>query len=92
MRLDMGWKEIRGRMQILMTRSWNGYLVRALNEFASLAAAFRDADPSHRIPALAKKASLDDQRRQKKSSGTPRRRKPNRTKCCLDSEHLIEVA
>lgn len=54
-----------------MTRSWNGYLVRALNEFASLAASFRDTDPSHRIPTPAKKASIDHQRRQKKSSGTP---------------------
>ena len=75
-----------------MTRSWNGYLVRALNEFASLAASFRDTDPSHRIPTPAKKASIDHQRRQKKSSGTPRRRNPHRTECRLDSEHLIEVA
>ena len=64
-----------------MTPKWTGYLVRALNEFASLTAACGTIDASDRIPIPAK-ASIDADRehqsKQKKSSGKPRRRKYNR--------------
>jgi len=53
-----------------MTRGWNGYLVRALNEFASLTAERGVIDTSHQIPIRAK-----HQRSQNKSSGIRRRRK-----------------
>jgi hypothetical protein len=64
-----------------MTPKWTGYLVRALNEFASLTAACGTIDASDRIPIPAK-ASIDADRehqsKQKKSSEKPRRRKYNR--------------
>ena len=64
-----------------MTPKWTGYLVRALNEFASLTAACGTIDASDRIPIPAK-ASIDadseHQSKQKKSSEKPRRRKYNR--------------
>jgi hypothetical protein len=52
-----------------MTRGWSGYLVRALNEFASLTAERGAIDASHRIPIR------KHQRSQNKSSGIRRRRK-----------------
>ena len=55
-----------------MTRGWNGYLVRALNEFASLTAERGAIDASRRIPIRAK-----HQRSQNKPSGVRRRRKKN---------------
>jgi hypothetical protein len=64
-----------------MTPKWTGYLVRALNEFASLTAACGTIDASGGIPIRAK-ASIDadseHQSKQKKSSEKPRRRKYNR--------------
>jgi hypothetical protein len=64
-----------------MTPRWTGYLVRALNEFASLTAACGTIDASGGIPIRAK-ASIDadseHQSKQKKSSEKPRRRKYNR--------------
>jgi hypothetical protein len=53
-----------------MTRGWYGYLVRALNEFASLTAECGAIDASHRSPIRAK-----HKRSQNKSSGIRRRRK-----------------
>jgi hypothetical protein len=52
-----------------MTRGWNGYLVRALNEFASLTVE-RGAIDGHRVPIRAK-----HQRSQNKSSSTRKKRK-----------------
>jgi len=64
-----------------MTRRWNGYLVRALNEFASLTAGCGTMGASHRIPVRLK-ASIDGHKEhepgEKKFSGTPQRRKYNR--------------
>ena len=46
----------------------NGYLVRALNELASLTSAFKSIDPSHPIPTRARASihgNSDHQRHQK---------------------------
>jgi len=62
-----------------MTRGWNGYLVRALNEFVSLNAACGVIDASHRIPTRAK-----PQRNRKKSPGIrPRRKKISRDRSAV---------
>jgi hypothetical protein len=64
---------------IPMTPRWTGYLVRALNEFASLTAACGNRDASDRIPIRAKASTnREHQSKQKKSSGKPRRRKYDR--------------
>ncbi len=64
-----------------MTRSWNGYLVRALNEFASLAASFRDTDPSHRIPTPSE--SFDrSSTKAKEIVGHTKETKTYRAECC----------
>ena len=55
-----------------MTRGWTGYLVRALNEFASLTAERGAIDASPRIPIRVK-----HQQSQNQSSGVRRRRKKN---------------
>ena len=55
-----------------MTRGWNGYLVRALNEFVSLNAACGVIDASDRNPIRAK-----HQRNRRKSPGIRTRRKKN---------------
>ena len=53
-----------------MTRGWNGYLVRALRELASLTAECRATDATYQIPIRAK-----HQRGQNKAAGIRRRRK-----------------
>jgi hypothetical protein len=53
-----------------MTRGWNGYLVRALNELASLTGKRGATDASCQILIRAK-----NQRSQNKASGIRRRRK-----------------
>jgi hypothetical protein len=74
------WQKFKERINP-MTPRWTGYLVRALNEFASLTAACGTIDASGGIPIRAK-ASIDadseHQSKQKKSSEKPRRRKYNR--------------
>lgn len=59
-----------------MSRGWNGYLVRALNEFASLTAQCGSENTSRPLP-LQTKTSIQPRirRRAKKSSGTARRRR-----------------
>jgi len=59
-----------------MSRGWYGYLVRALNEFASLTAQCGAENISRSVPVQPKKPSEAlSQRRQKKSCGTTRRRR-----------------
>ena len=54
----------------LMTRGWNGYLVKALNQFASLTVERETIDAGPHIPIRVK-----HQRSQNKSSRIQRRRK-----------------
>ena len=71
-------EEIKGGVNP-MTRGWNGYLVRALNEFVSLNAACRVIDASDRIPIRAK-----HQRNRKKSPGIrPRGKKISRDRSAV---------
>ena len=61
-------KEIEGKAQDPM-KLRNGYLVRALNELASLTPAFKSIDPSYPIPTRARASihgNSDHQRNQKK--------------------------
>ena len=53
-----------------MSRGWNGYLVRALKELASLTAERGATDACYQIPIRAK-----HQRSKNKASGIRRRRK-----------------
>ena len=53
-----------------MTRGWNGYLVRALRELASLTAECRATDATYQIPIR-----TQHQRGQNKAAGIRRRRK-----------------
>jgi hypothetical protein len=65
-----------------MNHRWNGYLVRALNEFASLTAACIGMNASDRIPIPAKASTRDrneHRRNQAKSSATSRTRKYKRS-------------
>jgi hypothetical protein len=55
-----------------MTRGWNGYLVRALREFASLTAERGATNASYQIAIRAK-----HQRSKNKASGIRRRQKNN---------------
>ena len=66
----------------------NGYLIKALNQLASLTAALTH----HRFPTPAR-ASLygysDHHPTPNKSSGTHRRRNPCRTECCVSQSKEV---
>ena len=59
-----------------MSRGWHGYLVRALNEFASLTAQCDSANVARPVPIKTENSTESPmQRMTKKSRGTGRRRR-----------------